>query len=349
MTETSPRAGCCLHDNHYDPNRDRGRDPRTRPLDRSGREQPRTRTRARVAGLRGRTGQPQSHGSPRCATLEDVQEIVSARAQGPAAAVVAGYTGYRSAGVAPAEHRGLPSPWLTVIVTLDEPLRVEVHPDPKQPGGEFDALVGGLHTRPALLSHNGWQSGVQLHVSPLAARALLGVPASELAGMDLHAEDVLGARVASLRERLVGVGSWPERFAVLDYTVGCWLLEVPSPAPEVTRVWRQLLAGGGTARVDQLAREVGWSARHLGVRFREETGLSPKAAARVIRFHRVRRALQDRPALGLSQLAVDHGYYDQAHLTRDFGALAGLSPTRWLQAEGIGAGGIGFVQDTVRS
>lgn len=63
------------------------------------------------------------------------------------------------------------SPWLTVIVTLDEPLHVAEHPDPSQPGGTFTMLVGGLHTRPATIVSDGAQSGVQVGLSPLAALA----------------------------------------------------------------------------------------------------------------------------------------------------------------------------------
>jgi AraC-like DNA-binding protein len=264
-----------------------------------------------------------------------MDEMVTRRARGAVAPHLTSYTGYRSVGCPPAQHRGLPSPWLTVVIALDDPLRVDAHSDPRQPGGEFAVLVGGLHTRPALVSHDGRQSGVQLALSPLSARALLGVPAGELAGIDVHGEDLLGPRVRRLREQLLEQPSWDARFDLLDRSLGAWLAEAPEPAPEVARAWQVLLARGGDVRVDALARHVGWSARHLGVRFREEVGLSVKEAARVVRFDGARRALQARPDRLLAELAAAHGYYDQAHLAREFRALAGLAPSRWLAAEGI--------------
>ena len=94
---------------------------------------------------------------------------------------VAAYTGYRQRGVPPARHRGLPSPYLTLIFTLDEPLTIVAHPDPGQPPGEFGTLLGGLHSVPALITHAGAQSGIQVALRPLGARALLGLPAGELA------------------------------------------------------------------------------------------------------------------------------------------------------------------------
>ena len=115
---------------------------------------------------------------------------------------VAWYTGYRQRGVPPATHRGLPSPYLTLIFTLDEPLTIVAHPDRGQPPGEFGTLLGGLHSVPALITHAGAQSGIQVALRPLGARALLGLPAGELAELDLPAEAVLGGVCAELRDRV---------------------------------------------------------------------------------------------------------------------------------------------------
>jgi hypothetical protein len=101
---------------------------------------------------------------------------------------VAWYAGYRQRGVAPARDRGLPSPFLTLIFTLDEPLMMLAHPNPEQPPAAFGALLGGLHCVPAMIVHQGAQSGVQLALRPLGVRLLLGLPAGELADIDVPAE-----------------------------------------------------------------------------------------------------------------------------------------------------------------
>jgi len=265
---------------------------------------------------------------------------------------VAAYTGYRQRGLPPARHRGLPSPYLTLIFTLDEPLTIEAHPDPGQPPGEFGALLGGLHSAPALITHAGAQSGIQVALRPLGARALLGLPAGELAELDLPAEAVLGGVCAELRDRVRAAAGWPERFAVLDeillrsaglhsaglHSAGLHRVD-PSPgiAPEVGWAWRQLLREGGALRVSELAAGTGWSGRHLTSRFRAEIGLTPKAAARVIRFDRARKRLVHKLTAGgdylLADLAADCGYFDQAHLAREFRALAGCPPSQWLAEE----------------
>jgi AraC-like DNA-binding protein len=254
-------------------------------------------------------------------------------------ALIDWYGGYRQAGMAPGRHRGMPSPYLTVIFTLDEPLDIAAHPDPRQPGGRYQTLAGGLHTSPALITHDGRQSGIQLGVRPLAARALLGLPAGELAHLDVEGADVLGSLAGEVHERLRAAATWPERFAILDAALLDRLARTRDPGarPEVGYAWHRLLATGGRATVAGLAAETGWSERHLRGRFLTETGLTPKAAARVIRFDRARRRLLRaaragrRP--GLATLAADAGYYDQAHLDRDFRALAGGPPTAWLAEE----------------
>jgi AraC-like DNA-binding protein len=251
--------------------------------------------------------------------------------------LVAWYSGYRQSGLPPSLHRGLPSPYLTLIITLDDQLQLAVHPDPRRPPSRHATLLGGLHTTPAIISHHGRQSGIQLSLKPLGARILLGLPAGELAGQDTDADRVLGPVAVELHERIRAAATWPQRFAVLDELLLRQLRDHQAVSPEVSQAWRALLSSGGTAAIPELAREAGWSSRRLGTRFRTEIGLGPKQAARVVRFDRARRLLQRRIAAGgqpeLAALAAACGYYDQAHLAREFRALAGCAPSRWLAEE----------------
>jgi AraC-like DNA-binding protein len=270
--------------------------------------------------------------------MERVEEWAVARPAPALRGLVAGYHGYRQAGLAPAQHLGLPSPHLTLIITLDEPLTIAAHPRPDQRPGTYTALLGGLHTAPALITHSGAQSGVQVTLHPPAARALLGVPAGELAGLDVPAQEVLGGFVDRARDALLLAGSWPERFAALDRLLLSHLASRgrdadSTPPPEITRCWNTLRSTGGRIGVAALAAETGWSARHLGAVMRRETGLTPKVAARVVRFDRARRRVVATGGSRLAEVAVATGYADQSHLDREFRAFAGLPPTRWYAAE----------------
>ncbi|MEP6697108.1 MAG: helix-turn-helix domain-containing protein [Pseudonocardiales bacterium] len=252
-------------------------------------------------------------------------------------------TGYRQEGLPAGLHRGVPSPHLTLVITIDGPLRLAAHADPRQPPGTYDGLVGGLHTRPALIAHKGRQFGVQLAITPLGARALLGMPAGELASWDADLTDVLGLQAPELVERVRAARDWPGRFAAIELAFLRLARSGVAVAPEVAEAWRLTTGSYGRLRVAEVARRVGWSSRHLGERFRVETGLTPKEAGRVARFHHARGLLLRRVGTGrpadLAALASVCGYADQAHLTRDWNALTGLPPARYLAAE------FGFVQD----
>lgn len=268
-----------------------------------------------------------------------VNEYVRARPTPPVRPYVAFYAGYRQRGIAPAVHRGLPSPYLTLILTIDEPLVIAAHPHPGQAPGRYDALIGGLHLAPAVIAHDGAQSGVQVAVNPLGCRALFGLPAAELAGVDT---DLIAVAppwfVDRLRERLRALPTWPERFAAVDEAFAGLVRDRSQVHPDVAYAFDRLVDSGGRVTVGRLAGEIGWSARHLTNRFRAEIGLRPKEAARVARFDQARRQLY--AGVPLSDVAARAGYFDQAHLNREFRALAGVPPRAWLAAE------IGFVQAT---
>ena len=84
--------------------------------------------------------------------------------------------------------------------------------------------------------------------------------------------------------------------------------------------------------IGQVADEVGWSHKHLIVQFRRQAGLRPKTAARLIRFDRVWRHVDQRRPLDWGQVAADAGYADQAHLIRDFRQFTGITPTGYQDA-----------------
>jgi AraC-like DNA-binding protein len=256
--------------------------------------------------------------------------------------VVAGYSGYRVDCAEPGIHRGLPSRYLTIIVTLSGTVDLSALPDPALPPASFTTLAGGLHARPALISHDGRQHGIQLHLTPLGARVLLGLPAGELAHTVLDLGTLLGASADELRERLRSARTWTERFAQLDGVLARLASSggrlAPPPA-ELGWAWQRLTASHGRVAISALARQVGWSRRHLSARFHREFGLTPKIAGRVMRFEVAHRLLRAPRRPGLAEVAARCGYADQAHFSREWRELAGCSPSRWLAEE------IPYVQD----
>ena len=240
------------------------------------------------------------------------------------------YAGYRMAGYEPGLHPGLPSRSLTFIVSFDQPVDLTAMPGSDQPPEAFFSLVGGLHDHAVAIRHDGHQHGIQLDLTPVGARRRFGMPAAELASRVVSLPDLLGSLGRELVDRLSATLDWKARFAILDDVLVRALHDADPAQPEVAYAWDRLVGSDGAVAVGAIAKEVGWSRRHLGERFRGEFGLSPKVMGRIVRFERANELLTTGPAT-LAEVAAVCGFTDQSHMTREWQALVGQSPGAWLE------------------
>jgi AraC-like DNA-binding protein len=189
---------------------------------------------------------------------------------------------------------------------------------------------------------------LEVLLAPLGAYRPLDQPMDELGGRLLDLVEVLGADGRRLAEQLRETSSWRQRLALVDRLL---LERGPRPSPEVGWAWRRLVATGGAVPIGQLAREVGWSHKHLLAKFRRQVGLRPKTAARLIRFDGVLSRLDGRRRLDWGRVAREVGYADQAHLVREFRQFTGTTPTAfaaWTAPPGgDGEGEVNLVQDAL--
>ena len=176
----------------------------------------------------------------------------------------------------------LPHPNVTLILSFG-------------PAVDFPALgfrrgsfAAGIDPRPVVTAHDGLQQGVELNLSPLLASMVLGVPAGAIAREVVELDDLLGREGRELPERLHAAPGWRERFAIVDGWVVDRMARAPRPHPAVLGTWSALVRSGGRAPIGDLARESGWSRRHLSERFAGDVGVSPKTFARIVRFDRAR-------------------------------------------------------------
>jgi AraC-like DNA-binding protein len=235
---------------------------------------------------------------------------------------------------------------LVVPAAASVPLVVKLADSAPRP----PAFVMGARGTATVLDGACAPTYLELLLTPLGAYTLLGLPMDELSGRIVDLADVLGPDGRRLGERLRETPTWGRRFALLDQFLLRRLDHGPRPAPEVGRAWQRLVATGGTAPIGRLAAEVGWSHKHLIARFRQQVGLAPKTAARLVRFNRVLRQVGSGGRLDWGLLAAEVGYADQAHLVREFRQFTGTTPTRF-QAQtarpGRGRGQqVNSIQDT---
>jgi AraC-like DNA-binding protein len=257
---------------------------------------------------------------------------------------VIGYVGYREWGSAGFRRLETPSGEVHVILSFGPRIRVG--------GEELESFVAAPHTEHAIVESITGQHCVEIRLTPLGAHLVLGEPMDALAGRTVPFEEVWGGR--ELVERLHDAPSWATRFDLLDAVLAKRIAGARPLAPEVDGAWRRLVATRGAVPVAELVRESGWSRRHFTARFAEHAGLPPKAFARVLRFDRAKQLLARAGPGGasLAEVALDCGYYDQAHFNRDFRAFAGCTPTELIARRlpaGYSADEVTSVQDGDRA
>ncbi|MFC0504605.1 helix-turn-helix domain-containing protein [Micromonospora costi] len=204
---------------------------------------------------------------------------------------VARYVGYRERADLPLVRREVAGAFVVLILGWGAPLDVE---DPRSGGPSaygVDSFVAGTFDGWCRTRTVGVGEGVELLLAPLAARRIFGLPMDELANRAVDVTALPGGWLDRLRCRLAAAPGWPERFALLDAALAARLAGSEPVDPRVAWAWRRLTASGGLTSIGWLAGELGWSRRHLAVRFRREVGLSPKTTARLLRFQRAYAAL----------------------------------------------------------
>ncbi len=166
-----------------------------------------------------------------------------------------------------------------------------------------------------------------IRFKPSGAFPFLRLPLHELTDQILNAAEMWRGFVNELEERLHNAHSFPEKIRQAEIVLLRRLQLKGDRAVEV--LVDRIIASEGMRSVTELAHDLGLSTRQLERGFQIHVGLSPKLLARIIRFQKVFKAIEENPH-GWSNVALSCGYYDQAHLIHDFKAFSGRNPSAFL-------------------
>lgn len=251
-----------------------------------------------------------------------------ARPPTPALANIVEYVWASQGAPAHAQERVVPTGTLELFVSLVDvggKIRDADGRDQKFSGA---AGVAGAYRQPFMFDTHENASVVGVHFKPGQAGVVLGVPPGELMDRHFDLEDIWGRGARELRERLCAATTTSERFAILEAELVSRL--DARRVPSVVTYALDVLAGP-QARVGGIAKAAGLSQRRLIELFTAAVGITPKRFGRVLRFHRA-TALARNAALDWTRVAHQCGYYDQAHLIRDFRELADMTPSDLMRA-----------------
>lgn len=176
--------------------------------------------------------------------------------------------------------------------------------------------------------------GFFVRFTPLGARTLFGVPSGGLADA-LVEFDAIGdarsrAQSRAWAEQVAGAPSWEARAALTDAFLLHRLACAKAPDPRVAAAVGLVERSSGTLRIAALSHQLGLSPRALRRCVFEETGMTPKLLARLVRFRRALALLHGPAQADWADVVVSLGYVDQAHLVNEFRTFSGAPPTRWL-------------------
>lgn len=220
-----------------------------------------------------------------------------------------------------------------LIVNLSRPQRLLNKDDPSQATEYREAWVSGGQRSFLVVESTQDYKAVGIRFRPGGAYPFLRMPMIEFTDQVVELDQLWGRSVGLLRERLLEAVTPEAKFASIER----FLLKLLRRERIEHRVVDYALAriGGdrneGPFLIDDLIRELGVSSRHLRRLFQRHVGLGPKLVTRILAFQRVLGHFESAVGPRLTDISHLYGYYDQAHMIRDFKAFAGVSPSAFLK------------------
>ena len=196
-------------------------------------------------------------------------------------------------------------------------------------------LFAGQLTSRLVLRPTGRIAIVGVRFHPYGAAAAVAPPQRELAGLTTDVGSVDARLGRSLREVQDQASSTADAVTRVQ-AVLLRQCATASPDPRVRHVVTEIERRHGQVSIDRLAHATGLTRRHLERQFLRQVGVPPKRLARIARFQRALRLLDetDEASRRGAVTAADCGYADQAHFVRDFRDLAGCAPGAHLLQRG---------------
>ncbi len=202
---------------------------------------------------------------------------------------------------------------------------------------EGESFAVGMMTGAIHVESTGVVRTVAVRFKPGAAAYFFDLPLHELCNQRIDLDALWGRE----HTRRIGDELWarqlsaPERLAILVRHLFARLLhatDLSAREPTAGVLVRSAIAAieraTGVVRIESLAQSMNISRQHLAAQFRSRVGISPKMFARICRFQNAARAIKtlQQNQIDWSQLALEHGYFDQAHLIHEFQQFANNTP-----------------------
>ncbi|MEC4594330.1 AraC family transcriptional regulator [Nitrospirillum amazonense] len=274
--------------------------------------------------------------------LRDAWHVASLAPPPVLSGLVDGYAYYRER-TSFTTRRELPHAQAVLIVNLAEPIGIvggDGRPITLRAGEGF---VAGAHLALALSRSGGTQAGMHVFLPLSSLRRLLGCPLTDLVDRVVPLDAVLGPAGTRLGQALAEAPDGTGRMAALDDALTRRFAAMPA-LPGAQAHALALLRDRPDLDIADIARDIGWSTKHLANRVKDALGVGPRTYRRLMRFEALTKRLgagqPDEGSGGWAGIAIDAGYCDQSHMIREFREFAGLTPGQYLARSLPDGGGL---------
>ena len=193
------------------------------------------------------------------------------------------------------------------------------------------AFVGGLTDCPIIIDGVGSIGMVAFNFYPEGLYHFVRDSMTQITNNTIDLRDIMGDKVRIIQERLAETS---DNYAKIDLLQQFLIEHLKSKritynkALEIAQL--KLLASSGNVTIHELIDETGVSISSLERYFRNQIGISPKSYASILRFNNVFKQLKQYNSLKWQDIVYNCGYYDQAHLIREFSRYTGETPRSYF-------------------
>lgn len=239
-------------------------------------------------------------------------------------------TGYLEHAAAPSTRIERATADVILIFEISEPIGMDTREGHRRfhEGG----FVAGLDDLPTPTALSTRHAGIEVRLTPRAARRILRQPLSEVARRVVPVTELFDGEDRHLPEKLHDTDDWGRRLALVDELLS---RRLRVPVPDERRVARAFALLSAGQPVGLTADELGLSVTHLERLFADHFGVPPSVVGRLHRIDRLVAALRKRPDRPWAELAHALGFADQPHLSREVKRLTGLTPTTLRASLGL--------------
>lgn len=196
------------------------------------------------------------------------------------------------------------------------------------------AWVSGVRTQPITIPSGKGSRMLIVAFKKGKAHPFYDFPMSELADLVVDADLVFGKKLHGLREQLLDTKSIYQKFLLVESFLlrqAGDMLHANTPLNCVEYAIASIANQPNTLGFQQMSSRIGYSQKHFIELFKKQVGVPPKQYLKIMRFQKAISEIENKQFVQWSSVAMESGFYDQAHFINDFKNFSGFTPNEYVK------------------